>query len=337
MDAWVEKGARLHKNARAYTAQLSPENVHNILVIRHAALGDMLQTRPFLIELKKLFPKALITLNLISHYQYSAPLDLVDNVHITTGNDQKHLSKTTQWKSLFIPGCFDILFDLACTSRSYITSIFTKATLKMSYPYRSFNFPFHVCIHRSDFRFEAENLLEFLTYFGHIHTRPLNYGLDFLPLKKRNKNVLCFFGSSDPSRCYPLSSWEKLLPLLATEFPEHKFIVVDGVQAQEKYGDFVLSLAKKNILSQKNGTLKELEQELSQSFALLSNDTGVRHLALATHTPTVGFFSKTCPGRNMPSYESHHLALLANNGTHKQADLTFDKIALFFKNILSAL
>ncbi|MBD3797958.1 MAG: lipopolysaccharide heptosyltransferase family protein, partial [Campylobacterales bacterium] len=51
------------KKAREYLATISPSDVKNIAVIRHAAIGDFVVTRPFLIELRKFFPNAKITLS----------------------------------------------------------------------------------------------------------------------------------------------------------------------------------------------------------------------------------------------------------------------------------
>ena len=45
---WFEKGAYASKKARHYTNnQFQPSEIKNIAVIRHAALGDQVITRPF--------------------------------------------------------------------------------------------------------------------------------------------------------------------------------------------------------------------------------------------------------------------------------------------------
>ncbi len=53
---WFEKGAYASKKARLYQAnEFEPNKVKNIAVIRHAALGDQVITRAFLIEARKFF------------------------------------------------------------------------------------------------------------------------------------------------------------------------------------------------------------------------------------------------------------------------------------------
>ena len=52
---WFERGAYASKKARHYIeTEFSPEKITKIAVIRHAALGDQVIVRPFLIEARKL-------------------------------------------------------------------------------------------------------------------------------------------------------------------------------------------------------------------------------------------------------------------------------------------
>ena len=75
--SWFERGAFATKSARAYLEDtFNPETVAKIAVIRHAALGDQVITRPFLVEARKFFPNAEITLVAVSNYQYGMPSDL---------------------------------------------------------------------------------------------------------------------------------------------------------------------------------------------------------------------------------------------------------------------
>ena len=50
----------------------------------------MMQTRNFIIETRKVFPNAIITLSIVSNYIRGIPEDQIDCVHIINGSDQKH-------------------------------------------------------------------------------------------------------------------------------------------------------------------------------------------------------------------------------------------------------
>ena len=74
MQFWFTKGVWVSKKARQAVKQLSRETVRNIAVIRHAALGDMVLTRAFLIEARQAFPNAKITLSLIHISEPTRPM-----------------------------------------------------------------------------------------------------------------------------------------------------------------------------------------------------------------------------------------------------------------------
>ena len=92
MKLWFKHGAWCSARARQIVYSMQPEQVHKIAVIRHAAVGDMVIIRPFLVELRRFFPNARITLSLSTNYQRAAPVDLVDEVHTQYGNDRRDVS-----------------------------------------------------------------------------------------------------------------------------------------------------------------------------------------------------------------------------------------------------
>jgi len=46
-------------------------------------------------------------------------------------------------------------------------------------------------------------------------------------------------------------------------------------------------------------------QFLSNSHLLISNDTGIRNMAIATHTPTIGIFFDIAPFKYWPNEKKH--------------------------------
>ena len=45
---------------------------------------------------------------------------------------------------------------------------------------------------------------------------------------------------------------------------------------------------------------------------MVSPDTSIRNIAIATHTPTVGFFYSKVPFRYTPLYEKHYVTMNAD-------------------------
>ena len=102
-------------------ADKHPNDISQIVIIRHAAIGDFMNIRPFLLGIKSFFPNAKITLSTINTYAYGTPDDLIDAVHIidrtVNGKKTSAFQRIRQIKQL--PQA-DILFDLTDSSLSLI-------------------------------------------------------------------------------------------------------------------------------------------------------------------------------------------------------------------------
>lgn len=313
MKAWVEKGGYLNERGRRWLSAMDQQEVRRILVIRQCAFGDMMAARPFLVELRRFFPRAHITLSTVSRYQYALPRDLIDEVHVLDGEG----SLAEQWRSLREPGRYDVLFDLADTSRSRLLSLVTRARVKLGFPYRQvFNrLLFDVGILRSDFHYEAEILLDFLKVMGHKPQYPLEFSLPRHRPGEARRRIVYFPYAAVSRKSLSQPSWAELIDQAATRFPTYQHVLLEGNKAEES-GDFLGDIAGRhaNVSVQRRLDLDALAPYLAESALLVSGDTGVRNLALATHTPTLGIFYMTVPFRYWPHYEACHEAVFHRDG-----------------------
>ena len=161
MKFWFTKGIRASQKSREKVKSLSRDRVKRIAVIRHAALGDMVLARAFLVETRKAFTNAKITLSIVSNYTRGAPEDLVDRLHVVHGTDQRGTPIWKRIKRMRELGRQDIIFDLACTNRSIMTCVLNPATLKIGFPYRKLQARlfYDVATCRSDLNFEVNDML----------------------------------------------------------------------------------------------------------------------------------------------------------------------------------
>ena len=60
-----------------------------------------------------------------------------------------------------------------------------------------------------------------------------------------------------------------------------------------------------NVLVQKAMSLEQTIALMKAAACVISNDTGIRNLAISTDTPTVGIFFSTIPYRYWPRYGKH--------------------------------
>ena len=312
---WFERGAYANKNARRYLAdEFDPKAVKKITVIRHAALGDQVIVRPFLVEARKFFPNAEITLAAVSNYQYGMPTDLVDHVSIMPGSDMRKTAGTKEKLACIKAlGEQDIMFDLASTNRSHWMMAFGKAKLKIGFPYSNFvrKVLCDVAVFRSDLQPEVEVMLDMLRILG--HTPPMR--LDFaypdhqLVCDKERPFILYFNGASMKDKILSKDQMRDVIEKSMAALPDYQHVYLEGKNDFEK-GEFLEDLsAQDNLSIQECLPLDELVQKVAQASLLVAPDTGVRNIAISTHTPTVGIFYFTVPYRYTPLYEPHHIVM----------------------------
>lgn len=334
MKLWVEKGIRKSRNADRISSSMNISDIKAILVIRHAALGDMIQTRPFLHELRKVFPKAHIKMSLISSYQIGAPKDLVDEVEVLPGRDQRDYSFFKLFKHYRSQNKYDLLIDLASTSRSRTQSFLTKATLKLGFPYRDIPFIYHYSLFRSEFRYETELLLEFLNLFGHIPEYPLNFQLPNLALSERENKFGYFPSSSMGIRNYPIDWMQQLIETNAKAYPGMDHYIIQGAQASEGFEDLYEKLKHiPNVKLRLRSNLDELTKWFTTCRYLVANDTGVRHLAMGVGVPTLGFFSWSIPFRNYNPHDVKHICVINPDGSFVKPEIVASKMAQHLKRL----
>ncbi|WP_179217490.1 glycosyltransferase family 9 protein [Vibrio anguillarum] len=317
---WFERGAYASKQAKKYlTHEFSPEKVKKIAIFRHAALGDQVIVRPFLIEARKFFPNAKITLVGDSSYQYGAPSDLADETIFMIGRHRKHelnwKQKIQQFTQLEEQ---DIIFDVAGTSRSYWMTLLSKAKLKFGFPYKPYlcGSLYNIAVFRSDFQPELECMLDMLKMLGHNPQRPLNFGypshLELYDKEQSKPNILYFNGASTQSKILTQEQMKSFIELAITTFPNHQHVYLEGKNDFEK-GDFLRHLeVNHNFTIQPCLSLDELVEYIAKARLVVAPDTGVRNIAVSTHTPTVGIFYSTVPFRYTPLEGDHRIVMNAN-------------------------
>ncbi|EOD81718.1 putative lipopolysaccharide biosynthesis protein [Grimontia indica] len=315
--SWFEKGAYAAPVAKKFLASnFQPEKITKIAVIRQAALGDLVLVRPFLIEARKFFPNAEIVLVGATNYKYGLPSDLADCTYIMYGKDVKNnysfSEKLSNIKGL---GEQDIIFDLSCTNRSLWLTVLNKAKLKFGFPYKAVlnGTVYNVSVPRSDFQHELDSMLDMLRFLGHVppHIPDFGYPDNRCFSALENQRFVYFNGASTESKILPKQQMYSLMSDTAVAFPNTKHCYLEGVHDREK-GDFLTPLLTEhdNIEIIENKSLEQLTEYLARSAMVIAPDTGIRNLAIATHTPTVGIFYSTVPFRYTPKYESGHVMVM---------------------------
>lgn len=319
MRLWFGKGAWASSAARERIHEIQPEQVRSIAIIRHAALGDMVLTRPFILECRRLFPNAKITLSLVSNYMRGVPEDIVDRIHVIHGRDQRDVSLSVRLKKMRELGYHDLIFDAAATSRSFLVTRLNKARLKVGFPYRMLqrHLFYDVAILRSAMRYETDAMLDMLHAFGFKTRYPLVFDLPGEALMRDRPYIVYFTSASMPGKCWPDEKFAELIGHAHTELSDYDHIVLKGVGESESISQIMAAAKGDNVIAYEADTVEATTSLLKGAKAVVSNDTGIRHLAVAAGVPTVGIFVQAHkhyaePYRYWLRYPIHEVAFKAD-------------------------
>jgi ADP-heptose:LPS heptosyltransferase len=202
----------------------------------------------------------------------------------------------------------DLLFDLTDSSLSLLTAIFSKPKLKIGYSYRpSRRFFYDISTLRSDFVLEADSVLHMLYMLGYSRHGDLEYGYDKLYPKKPAKQIVYFAGASMKNKCWSEDKFSALIGQLSDQYPDYKHVILQGIRDDEKFLEIYKPISDKgNVVLKETMSLDGVMQFLSNSHLLISNDTGIRNMAIATQTPTIGIFFDIAPFKYWPNEKKHN-------------------------------
>ncbi len=291
MKIWAAKQSWVSKKAIKKAEALDKNKITRIAVIKHAALGDMLQVRPMLITLKEAFPNAQITLSVITNYMKGIPEDLIDHLHVAKGNDKKYGFTETlhSFKEL---GYQDLLFDISATSRSRWITKLNPAGLKIGYMDTGLHrLLYDIAIPRAHYRFEGETFLEQVNTIGIHYEWPLRYNYSLPDRVYKNPYIVYFPTASTPDRCWPSEYMAELITDMCKKYPDIDHLLLSGLAEWESVT--AQSIADKIGTHINFKILNAGPDDFSlvcHANAIVINDTGLRHLAIAAGTPTVCMF-----------------------------------------------
>lgn len=317
MKLWFGNGAWASARGMQRAQSLKPEAVRKVAVIRHAALGDMILTRPFLKEVRCCFPNAHITLSIVTNYTRGTPDDLVDSIHLAYGNDRKDVPLREQIKKGRELGRQDIIFDLAATHRSFWLCLLHRSAIRVGFPYHRLQRKlfYDVTVHRSDLNFETDCMLDMLNLFGFITTYPPPFDLPGETRQSDRPYVVYFTSSSTPVKSWPMDRFAELVKQAAQQYPGFNHVVLKGRAEWESIDEILAyNRDRKNVEGLDIDSLDETIALIKGASLVVSNDTGIRHLAIAASVPSVGIFFTserfTClPFRYWPRYGPHKIVL----------------------------
>jgi ADP-heptose:LPS heptosyltransferase len=202
----------------------------------------------------------------------------------------------------------DIIFDLTDSSLTLLLIIFSKAKLKVGYPSRWLRkLFFDIALLRSQYTFETYSHLDMLSILNaHTMTLPLEYQLSIKTTNKENPYILYFAGASMKNRCWSEENYGQLISKMAIEYPDYQHIILKGIKEDEKFDAiYAPNQHLSNVIHQDSLPLDKIYDYLAEASLVIVGDTGIRNMAIATHTPTLGIFFGLTPYKYWPRDNKH--------------------------------
>lgn len=309
-------GAFASCKAKEYFCDINPEDVKNVTVIRHAAIGDFVVMRPFLLELRKFFPNAKITLSVLRNVMYGMPEDLVDSIHImdkvkTDGSGKKTSFFERVKQARELPEQ-DIIFDLTDSSMTLMLILLSKSKITVGYSYRALRrFFYDVSTLRSDFVLETQSMLNQLNILGaNTQHYPLEYGLTTQKRDEENPFIIYFGGASMQNRCWSETNFVGLIKYMLEKYPNYQHVVLQGIKEDEKFENIYAPFADNpKVIHQPALPIEDIYDYLATASLVVVGDTGIRNMAIASNTPTLGIMwvDHISPLRYLPKVREHEV------------------------------
>ena len=327
MKLWSHKYIHVSRRAERVLAGMAFKEVRSIAVIKHAALGDMVLTRPFFVTLRQHFPFARVTLSAVENYLQALPRDLVDRVHVSAGKSRPRppfLQRQRRYREL---GYHDLLFDLPASSDSYWITAVNPARLKVGFRHSPHaRLLYDVAIPRGIFTFEAENFLAQLAVLRIRYDWPLRFDWPRLPGTPARRYVLYFPTASVAVKCWPAERYGALLGRMASTRPELEHLLMYGVADWEvASAEQALAAAggeRDNLRAERDARGEQFQRLIQQATLVISNDTGIRNVAIAAGTPTLGIFPVGLVYTYLPRF-GYHETVHEPEGGHPTVDAVF--------------
>lgn len=288
-------GAFASRKAKEYFNDVKPEDIKSVTVIRHAAIGDFVVMRPFLLELRKFFPNTKITLSVLRNSMYGMPEDLVDSIHImdkmkTDGSGEKTSFLQRAKQASILPEQ-DIIFDLTDSSMTLMLILLAKSKITVGYSYRALKrFFYDVSTVRSDFVLETQSMLHQLNILGaNTQHYPLEYGLTTETRDKKNPFIIYFGGASMQNRCWSETKFVGLIEYMLKKYPQYQHVVLQGIKEDEKFENIYAQFTDNpKVIHQPALPIEDIYNYLATASLVIVGDTGIRNMAIASNTPTLG-------------------------------------------------
>lgn len=280
-------------------------DVKKILVLRFSSMGDIVMTTAMVRVLRKRFPAAVIDMVVRSDF-----FELIEhNPHLTRKfklNRKEGLKGLLTLRRQINEAEYDLIYDAHRSLRTVFMMPFLRAPLKAYYQKhyikRNLSLLFKLPLIRGSKRF-LEKFIEPLAPYGVVYDglgpemflsdASRTSALAKFPLLQQSKKTVGLIPSAQwPGKRWPLAYFRTLIERLLKETSET--YVVFGGPSDTFCGDLVQGFPPERLINtQGKLSISESAALIEKCAFVVSNDTGLMHVADALSIPSITFLGPT--------------------------------------------
>jgi len=300
--------------------ELEKKPPRSILVLRPGAMGDVLLTTPALRALRLAFPAARISVLVTG----SGEAILRGNVNVDEiiVLDKSSLRAQTSMIPLVRRKKFDLVIDFLCNPRTAVIAFFSGAPRRLGYDVRMRKLAYNLRKPRDEYR-EGKKVAKYAAQVNIDMLRCLGIKseatqLDFKASDAAQTRMDEFLRSHHvdqkkvvgicPAGTWPSKTWEVekfagLADRIVSELG-HKALILWGPGERELAQRMARLMEKEGVLACET-SIDEASAIIRNCALFVSNDSGLKHIAVALGTPTVTIFGPTNPKTWNPTEPAH--------------------------------
>ena len=275
-----------------------------LLIIKLGALGDVINTFPAVIRLKKFFNAEIHWLSAPLSYPLIKSHPCVDKVILFDKNEKYGLTNAIR---AIRKETYDIAFDFQRTLKSGFFCLISKSQKKIGFDKArckelTWLYPF-TRIHASDpGKHMLEQYLDFTDFLG-IREKSITWGITphaCADIKLPDKYIILNIGATKKANLWQASNFAELAGLI-----HHKTkilsVLTGGGTEDKKRALLITKMAGRSVINLVGKTnIDELTGVIAGSLIVVSCDTGPMHLSVALGKKTIALFGPSDPRRTGP-------------------------------------
>ncbi len=275
---------------------------HSILIVKLGAIGDVVNSLPFVCRLRASYPEARISW-IIAPLAHSlvAGHPAVDEFIVFDVKDRAQWRPT--WRRLRAER-FELVIDLQRILKSGLITRATGAPRRLGFDRARAKELSWLASNERIAPNETPGVtvaqyLEFADHLG-LPQSSLEWQLPFEAWTKPAPRVALGIGASKPANLWPSQRWSELIAKLAEPLGPQSLALVGGPQDRAA-ADELLRAAPSGIVDTVGQlSLKQTAGLLAASEVFVACDTGPLHMAVAARTRVVALFGAADPKRTGP-------------------------------------